>query len=147
MRHEKSPAKPLFFILFWQGKDNYAKIGTRLSPVAWNGFIVGQVRTVVERAGVTGDFKEFIRVILALIQMYLFPVYQGVGRFAGERTAAFEQEADSLQGAHGVEQSGRNALQTLASGKGFPHGNHLCVVCKQLFGNLAEGGTSLEYAI
>ncbi len=64
MRHEKSPARPLFFILLRQGKDNYAKIGTRLSPVAWNGFIVGQVRTVVKRAGVTGDFKEFIRVIL-----------------------------------------------------------------------------------
>ena len=50
-----------------QGKDNYAKIGTRLSPVAWNGFIVSQVRAVVERTGVAGDFKEFIRVILALI--------------------------------------------------------------------------------
>ena len=143
----KNPLPSVFFILLWQGKDNYAKIGTRLSPVARNGFIVGQVRAVVERAGVTGDFKEFIRVILAFIQVYLFSVYQGVGRFAGERTAAFEQEADSLQGAHGVEQSGRNALQAPASGKGFPHGNHLCVVCKQFFRNLAEGGTSLEYAI
>ena len=130
-----------------QGKDNYAKIGSRLFPIAWNGFIVSQVRTVVERAGVTGDFKEFIRVILTFIQVHLFSVYQGVGRFAGERTAILEQESDCLQGAHGVEQSGRNALQTLASGKGFPYGNHLCVVCKQLFGNLAEGGTSLEYAI
>ena len=143
----KNPLPSVFFILLRQGKDNYAKIGTRLSPVAWNGFIVSQVRAVVERAGVAGDFKEFIRVILTFIQVYLFSVYQGVGRFAGERTAILEQESDCLQGAHGVEQSGRNALQTLASGKGFPHGNHLCVVCKQLFGNLAEGGTSLEYTI
>ena len=124
----KNPLPSVFFIQLWQGKDNYAKIGTRLSPVARNGFIVGQVRTVVERAGVTVDFKEFIRVILAFIQVHFFSVYQGIGRFAGERTAAFEQEADSLQGAHGVEQSARNALQALASGKGFPHGNHLCVV-------------------
>ena len=124
----------VFFILLWQGKEKKKKIGTRLSPVARNGFIVGQVRTVVERAGVTGDFKEFIRVILTFIQVYLFSVYQGVGRFAGERTAAFEQEADSLQGAHGVEQSGRNALQALASGKGFSHGTYLCVVCNQPFG-------------
>ena len=99
----KNPLPSVFFILLWQGKDNYAKIGTRLSPVARNRFIVGQVRTVVKRAGVAGDFKEFIRVILALIQMYLFPVYQGVGRFAGERTAILEQESDCLQGAHGVE--------------------------------------------
>lgn len=133
MRHEKSPARPLFFILLWQGKDNYAKIGTRLFPVARNGFIVGQVRTVVERAGVTGDFKEFIRVILAFIQVYLFSVYQGVGRFAGERTAAFEQEADSLQGAHGVEQSGRNALQALASGKGIT-----CVLFANSFSGISR---------
>ena len=118
-----------------------------LFPVVRDGSIVGQVRTVVERAGVTGDFKEFIRIIFTFIQVYLFSVYQGVGRFAGERTAVFEQEVDSLQGAHGVEQSGRNALQALAAGKGFPHRNHLCVVYKQFFGNLAEGGTSLEYAI
>ena len=85
----KNPLPGVFFILLWQGKDNYAKIGTRLFPVARNGFIVGQVRAVVERAGVTGDFKEFIRVILTFIQVYLFSVYQGVGRFAGERTAAF----------------------------------------------------------
>ena len=82
-----------------------------LFPVVRDGSIVGQVRTVVERAGVTGDFKEFIRIIFTFIQVYLFSVYQGVGRFAGERTAVFEQEVDSLQGAHGVEQSGRNALQ------------------------------------
>lgn len=69
----KNPLPSVFFILLWQGKDNYAKIGSRLFPIAWNGFIVGQVRTVVKRAGVTGDFKEFIRVILAFIQVHFFP--------------------------------------------------------------------------
>ena len=79
MRHEKSPARPLFFILFWQGKDNYAKIGTRLSPVAWNGFIVAQVRTVPERTVVIGDFQKFGRMVLTFVQVYFLSVYQGIG--------------------------------------------------------------------
>ena len=75
----KNPLPGVFFILLWQGKDNYAKIGTRLSPVAWNGFIVGQVRTVPESTVVIGDFQKLGRMVLAFVQVYFLSVYQGIG--------------------------------------------------------------------
>ena len=75
----KNPLPSVFFILLWQGKDNYAKIGTRLSPVTRHGIMIGQVRTVPERTVVIGDFQRFGRMVLTFVQVYFLSVYQGIG--------------------------------------------------------------------
>ena len=75
----KNPLPSVFFILLWQGKDNYAKIGPRLSPVTRHGIMIGQVRTVPERTVVIGDFQKFGRMVLTFVQVYFLSVYQGIG--------------------------------------------------------------------
>ena len=111
----KNPLPSVFFILLRQGKDNYAKIGTRLFPVTRHGIMVGQVRTVPESTVVIGDFQKLGRMVLTFVQVYFFSVYQGIGGLTGERLATVKQSGGALQNTHLVEQTGRYTAQAAAS--------------------------------